>query len=62
MKRHRGADRDEALVKTTITLPIDLLTELDVVVTYRKQADRSFNRSALIHEALTRYVKAIDER
>jgi metal-responsive CopG/Arc/MetJ family transcriptional regulator len=59
---YRGSARGDALVKMIVTLPAELLTELDVLVTYRKQADRSFNRSALIQEALTRFVEVLNER
>lgn len=62
MTGNRGTDRGDELIKTTITLPVELLTELDVIVTYRKQTDRSFNRSALMHEALTAYVRTLHER
>lgn len=61
--RYRGRQRgnDQKLHKIIVTLPKQLLTELDIIVTHYKQEDRSFNRSALIHEALTLYLQALDE-
>ena len=63
MTRYRGRDRGdgEQLLKVIVTLPKSLLTELDIVVTHYKQEDRSFNRSALIHEALGLYLEGLDD-
>jgi metal-responsive CopG/Arc/MetJ family transcriptional regulator len=60
---YRGRQRgnDQQLLKVIVTLPKELLTELDIVVTHYKQEDRSFNRSALIHEALALYLQSLDE-
>lgn len=40
------------LVKASITLPRELLTSVDLAVVDRKRREPSFNRSALIEEAL----------
>jgi metal-responsive CopG/Arc/MetJ family transcriptional regulator len=58
---YRGRDRGdgEELLKVIVTLPKSVLTELDIVVTHYKQEDRSFNRSALIQEALALYLEGL---
>lgn len=63
MAGYRGRERGEGqkLIKAIVTLPKSLMTELDVVVAYYKQEDRSFNRSALIQEALAMYLEGIDD-
>jgi metal-responsive CopG/Arc/MetJ family transcriptional regulator len=56
---YRGRGRiavGERFVKTTITLPQPLILELDVIVAHYKQADQSFNRSALIQRLVENYV------
>jgi metal-responsive CopG/Arc/MetJ family transcriptional regulator len=64
MTGYRGRDRadGEKLLKVIVTLPKSVLTELDIVVTHYKQEDRSFNRSALIQEALALYLEGLDEK
>jgi metal-responsive CopG/Arc/MetJ family transcriptional regulator len=61
---YRGRNRGdgEELQKVIVTLPKSVLTELDIVVTHYKQEDRSFNRSALIQEALALYLEGLDEK
>jgi metal-responsive CopG/Arc/MetJ family transcriptional regulator len=61
---YRGRERadGEKLLKVIVTLPKSVLTELDIVVTHYKQEDRSFNRSALIQEALALYLEGLDEK
>lgn len=50
----RGVKRAASgeLVKASITLPKELLTSVDLAVVDRKRSEPSFNRSALIEEAL----------
>ena len=60
---YRGRDRadGEKLLKVIVTLPKSILTELDIVVTHYKQETRSFNRSALIQEALSLYLEGLND-
>jgi metal-responsive CopG/Arc/MetJ family transcriptional regulator len=64
MTGYRGRNRGdgEELQKVIVTLPKSVLTELDIVVTHYKQESRSFNRSALIQEALALYLEGLDEK
>lgn len=63
MTTYRGRARGEGeeLLKVIVTLPKSILTELDIVVTHYKQQTRSFNRSALIQEALSLYLEGVDD-
>jgi hypothetical protein len=56
---HRGSARagEDTLAKTTVTLPRNLLANADRVVIERKRQEPSFNRSALLEEALRAYLK-----
>ena len=51
---YRGAARagTDSLAKTTVTLPKALITDTDLAVIDRKRSEPSFNRSALVEEAL----------
>jgi metal-responsive CopG/Arc/MetJ family transcriptional regulator len=60
--KYRGSTREGPLVKTTITIPRDLLHDIDALVNTRKLADLSFNRSALIELALRLHLDAIHPR
>jgi metal-responsive CopG/Arc/MetJ family transcriptional regulator len=55
---HRGATRagDDVLAKTTVTLPRNLIAIADRLVVERKRQAPSFNRSALLEEALRDYL------
>ena len=52
--QYRGVARarDDTLAKTTVTLPKGLIAEADRAVIDRKQLEPTFNRSALVEEAL----------
>ena len=56
---YRGAARavDDALAKTTVTLPKALLAAADRAVIERKLLEPSFNRSAFVEEAMRAYLK-----
>jgi metal-responsive CopG/Arc/MetJ family transcriptional regulator len=52
--QHRGASRagEDTLAKTTVTLPKGLIAQADRAVIDRKQLEPTYNRSALVEEAL----------
>ena len=57
---HRGTARagEDVLAKTTVTLPRNLLATADRVVIERKRQEPSYNRSALLEEALRAFLRA----
>jgi metal-responsive CopG/Arc/MetJ family transcriptional regulator len=44
------------LVKASVTLPRELLLDVDYAVLMRKRTDPAFNRSAMVEEALRAHV------
>ena len=59
-RSHRGVARAASgeLVKASVTLPKELLQDVDLEVLMRKRSEPSFNRSALVEEALRAHMLA----
>jgi|SRR5690625_2295254 len=57
--KHRGAARAQGqpLRTLSITLPPELVSRADAVVLQKKQSTASYNRSALVQDALEAYLE-----
>ena len=60
----RGVARADSgrLVKASVTLPRELLLDVDYAVLMRKRIEPAFNRSAMVEEALRAHVASMKTR